>query len=341
MDFPADGCFDGEFLTQFPCKGLLGSFCLRLLLSSWEFLLHKFETVSAAALAYPTIIPSDWINAATTVSVVRCVPSRVQDVWHAKAPRHLSQGAAPACLRKFVADDGHATGFERGNVFPSRIAEYLIRLGAVSGGGPGEDDHVRLRGRDCIVSDASASSDRIFSAGDFHEFRNPGRGTDARVRPSFAIDAGFRLPPETGALPDIIKASAHFVDHPLGTSAAIRQTAKRANVILDAGKRAGIQREKIDSAVTVMRDTVSSMNGTDPTSNVGLRRIINRRYPFSSNRRLGAAFQRRQHPAPFAYANEFFVHAKRKQNRSNTGCERDDSLRRSFFADARSCSAIL
>src|SRR5580700_10144061 len=93
------------------------------------------------------------------------------------------------CVGEFVADHDDAAGFDGRNIFPCWIAQCARWFGATAGGGPGQDDDVGFGALDFCVRYTCAGGDDHSAAGEFDELPDPGRGTDARIRPGLAIDA--------------------------------------------------------------------------------------------------------------------------------------------------------
>jgi hypothetical protein len=228
-------------------------------------------------------------------------------------------------IEKFIANDNDASVLHRWSVFPLRIAQDLFRFCAVAGSGPGQHDQIGFGAGDVVVGDALAGGDDRSAAGELDEFADPVRRTDARIWPSLAIDArpGVRRGC-LGLAPNDGKASTNFANQ-VGTAAgASHDACQRADVFVDVGEEARIEREKLD---WLLKNAGNSFfrkgDGADQEGWFEAHHLIEIEFPTVADLRaracVGDVF------APFGDADQFSACAESEEDGGDARREGDDS----------------
>lgn len=121
-----------------------------------------------------------------------------------------------------------------------------------SGGGPGQNDDIGLRGGHLCIGDAFARGYNHISTADSHHLGDPRGRADARVRPCFAINARPLAQP-AGAQTDSFKNFGHAQNEALARGFAVRNGRQHANVAFDVGKGPRIDGEKAKGLLEQLR----------------------------------------------------------------------------------------
>src|SRR5208282_4282779 len=122
-------------------------------------------------------------------------------------------------VQPLVAHHADAAVANGRDIAPYGIFERPAWVGFAPSGGPGEDNYVRSRRGHLLVGHFLARRDNRLAPGDLDEFSDPGRGTDARIGPGFAIDARPNAAAGSGgrvvlrARGDLRQVALHLADH--------------------------------------------------------------------------------------------------------------------------------
>src|SRR5215472_5223746 len=94
----------------------------------------------------------------------------------------------PRRVQQLVADHMDAAILNRRHLLPGADFVSLLRIRAISRRRPRQHHHVRPCFGHLLLIHMLAWGNNHLSATETHEFRHPGRGTDARIRPGFTIN---------------------------------------------------------------------------------------------------------------------------------------------------------
>jgi hypothetical protein len=98
---------------------------------------------------------------------------------------------------------------------------------------------------DLFVTYFLAGGQNHFPAAKTNEFRDPGRGTDAGVRPRLAVNSQ-PFPYLAASFCDRHKFLAHLFNKPIGLLETVGYPTQETNVILNIGQQSGIHGQEVE-----------------------------------------------------------------------------------------------
>jgi hypothetical protein len=231
----------------------------------------------------------------------------------------------PRSIQQLISNHHHAPIVHSRQVAPRRITQGRIDLRSVSSRSPRQYNDVGFRSCNLRVAHPRASLNRHSAARNFYELRNPGRGTNPRIRPSLAVNPRPRALTETPRPPrHAIERPTQPSYQPLRTSPTTHQPPKRLHIVLDIRQRPRIDSQKRDGLLKYFRHGFRREgHRTDQQSWPQLHHFPNIQLPAIAHRgprpHIGHVL------APAAHADKLTPRPKLEQNRSHTRRKRNDS----------------
>src|ERR1700678_508440 len=229
----------------------------------------------------------------------------------------------PRGIQPFIANYPDTIVLHRIYIFPGSIAQRRGQLCAVASGSPRQNDHIRIRFRYLLVRDSLPEWNDNRSSCQCDEFVDPGRGTDARIRPRLAIHFGaFRI--ASRATSHDVKAVSHAPNELVSGGSAIYDTSQQPDVVLDVGKTSRINGQERDWLCEELRHGIwSEGNRTNHQSRLQPHHSGDIQLPAIAD--SWTTTDGRDVLAPAAHADKLSSSAQRQQNRRHIRRERHDS----------------